>query len=96
MSRREEVLDRRGPAIRAAAQRHNAVSISLVGSVARGTDDRDSDCDFVCEFAPGADLFDLIRLRRELVQLLGCNVDVCSKRALSGRYSAMVEDAIPV
>ena len=96
MSRREEILDRHGAAIRAAALRHKASSISLVGSVARGTDGPDSDCDFVCEFAPGADLFDLIRLRRELVGLLGCNVDVCSKRALSDRYSALLEDAIAV
>lgn len=96
MSRREQILDLHGAAIRAAARRHNVSSISLVGSVARGTDDPDSDCDFVCEFVPGADLFDLIRLRRELAQLLGCNVDICSKRALSGRYTALLEDAVPV
>ena len=96
VSRREEILDQHGAAIRAAARRHKASSISLVGSVARGTDDPGSDCDFVCEFAPGADLFDLVRLRRELVQLLGCNVDVCSQRALSGRYRSMLEDAIAV
>lgn len=95
MSRRQQILDLHGAAIRAAAQRHNASSIALVGSVARGADGPDSDCDFVCEFVPGADLFDLIRLRRELARLLGCNVDVCSRRALSGRYASLLEDAVP-
>lgn len=94
MSRREEILDRHGEAIRAAALRHNVSSISLVGSVARGTDTGDSDCDFVCEFVPGATLLDLAGLELELMEILGCEVDVASLAALEPPYSSMLEDAV--
>ena len=75
-----------------AAARNNASSIALAGSVARGTDGPDSDC--VCEFAPGTTLLDIAGLELDLIDLLGCEVDVCSARALEPPYDSMLEDAI--
>lgn len=96
MSRRDDILDHHREAIRAAAREHNAASIALAGSVARGTDDANSDCDFVCEFAPGTTALDVIGLEAQLVELLGCAVDVSSVRALEPPYASMLDDAIPL
>lgn len=94
MSRRDAILHRHREAIRAAAARNNASSIALAGSVARGTDGPGSDCDFVCEFAPGSTMLDMAGLEIDLIDLLGCEVDVCSTRALQAPYDSMLEDAI--
>ena len=81
-------------AIRAAASRHNARSIALVGSVARGEDDESSDYDFLAEFLPGTTLFDIAGLELELRDLLGSDVDVAEAAALTDRCSGMSDDAI--
>ena len=94
MSLRDDVLVTHREAIRAVAARHKVNSIALVGSVARGDDTTDSDYDFLATFAPGATLFDLAGLRRELQDLLGRHVDVLSTGGLKDRHSGVLEDAI--
>lgn len=94
MSRRSEILERHRDAITTTARRHKVSSIALAGSVARGTDHDDSDCDFVCTFAPGTTLIDVVALKRELSELLDCEVDVSSERALEPPYTSMLQDAI--
>lgn len=94
MSRRDEVLGTHRKAICAAATRHNARSISLVGSVARGEDREASDCDFLVDFAPGTSLFDIADLVDELEVLLETGVDIVSETNLTGRYAQMADDAI--
>ena len=69
-------------------------SIALVGSVARGTDGPDSDCDFLCRFAPGATLVDLAGLEIALEEMLGCSVQLSSERMLEEPYTSMLDDAI--
>lgn len=94
MSRREAILERHREAILATARRNNASSIALAGSVARGTDHDESDCDFVCTFAAGTTLLDVAALQRELEELLGCDVDVASAKALEPPFTSMLSDAI--
>lgn len=94
MDRRDEVLVRHREAIRAAASRHNASSIALVGSVARGDDADSSDYDFLAEFLPGTTLFDIAGLELELQDLLGRDVDVVEASALKEKCRGMLEDAI--
>lgn len=94
MSRRSDVLDRHRAAILDAAHRHKASSIALAGSVARGTDHDESDCDFVCTFALGTTLVDVAALQRELREILGCEVDMSSAKALRPPYRSMLDDAI--
>ncbi len=96
MSRRDEILGCHRDAIRRAAARRKATSIALAGSVARGTDDGESDIDFVCEWEHDADLVDIAGLWNDLTELLGCPVDVCSAETLEHPYSSMLEDSIRI
>jgi hypothetical protein len=92
--RRDEILRHRREEIRAAAARRNAVSISLIGSVARGEDVDDSDYDFLAVFAEGASLLDQARLINDLQDLLGSKVDVVSAGALTDRDDAIRHEAV--
>lgn len=94
MSRREEVMLKRRAAIRSAARRNKAQSISPVGSVARGDDTDGSDYDFLVDFEEGADLFDIAGLQVDLQDLLGQAVDVVDSTAVRESHRAMFNDAI--
>ena len=83
-------------AIRALGQQHNVASIAMVGSVARGTDRPDSDCDFLCDFAPGTTLLDIAGLETALEDMLGCTVQLISEQTLEEPYTSMLDDAIPL
>ena len=100
MSRRERVLGEHREAIRAAAAANKAASIALVGSVARGDDEPDSDYDFLVTFAKGASLFDLGALQVALEELLSAEVDVISAGGLRPNerkgHRAMLAEAIPL
>jgi uncharacterized protein len=71
---REQVL--------AVAARHHGNRVWLFGSVARGDDRRDSDIDLLVEFDRGSSLFDVMRMTKELEELLGHPVDVVSTGGL--------------
>ena len=90
MTRREAILRTHRGAILDAARRHNATSIALVGSTARGDDTEASDCDFLADFAPGTTYFDLSNLATELQALLGCDVDIIPAEGLKPRKHARV------
>lgn len=62
--------------IRRVAARHGASNVRVFGSAARGDDREDSDIDLLVDLDEGADLFSLVRLERELSELLGIDVDV--------------------
>lgn len=72
-------------AIRRFCQAHDITELSLFGSVIREDFGADSDVDVLVEFAPGGakSLLGLVRMQRELATMLGCPVDVVSKRGLS-------------
>lgn len=97
MSRRDAVLGTHRGAILDAARRHNATSIALVGSTARGGDSKTSDCDFLADFAPGTTYFDLSDLVEELQSLLGCDVDIIPSEGLKPpKHARMLEDVVPL
>jgi uncharacterized protein len=75
-------------------QRHNARSIAVFGSVARGEATVGKDIDFLVEFEPGSSLLDLIHLEEALRDLLGADVDVISLGALLERDSEIRKDAV--
>ena len=64
------------------AKANRAESLVLFGSHARGEASTESDVDFLATFAPGATLFDHVRLEAELSELLGTRVDVVSSAVL--------------
>lgn len=68
--------------IREIANRHGVINISLFGSVIRNEDNENSDVDFLVEFKENRTLFDLIRLKEDLENLIGKKVDVVTKDSL--------------
>lgn len=66
--KREQIL--------ALAAKHGAYNVRVFGSVARGEATLESDVDFLVNFQKGASLYDLSALRLDLIDLLGCQVDV--------------------
>ena len=61
---------------------HQGKEIRVFGSVVRGEDGTDSDIDFLVTLEKDATLFDQMRIRRELQELLEHEVDVISMDGL--------------
>ena len=62
--------------------RRGVVRVGVFGSVARGEATDQSDVDFLVEFEKGRTLLDLSGLRLDLMELLGCEVDVATPGSL--------------
>jgi hypothetical protein len=81
-----------------AAKRAGVTNVRVFGSVARGQDRPDSDIDLLVDFdvhAHGA--LPLIRLRRELDDLLGEAIDVATTELLRPEIAQRVEaEAVPL
>jgi len=56
--------------------------LGVFGSYARGDFDEGSDVDFLVRFSAIKDLFEFVRVRRELAGLLGVNVDMVTEKGL--------------
>jgi uncharacterized protein len=78
----------------AVAARHHANRVRLFGSVARGDDRPDSDIDLLVDFDPDSSLFDLMRMTRELEELLGRPVDVVSAGSLKDRDRHILSECV--
>ena len=65
----------------------------LFGSVARGEGRLESDVDFLVTLEPGRSLLDLVAIKQDLQDLLGCEVDVVTEAAISpyGRDEVLKE-----
>ena len=81
-SKREQIL-------RTAAQ-YGVRRVRVFGSVARGTDDEQSDIDFLVELAPDRSLLDLGGFLYEVRSLLGTEVDVVTEKGLRQRIRERV------
>ena len=67
-AKREEILR--------VAESHGAYNVRIIGSVARGESDSESDIDFVVDMERNRDLFEFANLRADLEELLRCPVDL--------------------
>lgn len=56
---------------------------SIFGSYARGEEKPDSDIDILVEFAGRKSLLEIVRIERELSELLGIKVDLLTEKAIS-------------
>jgi predicted nucleotidyltransferase len=81
--RNDELLRARREDIFRIAAVHGAVNVRVFGSAARGEAGPESDIDFLVEMAEGRTLLDLVGLWQDLEELLGCEVDVLTDRAVS-------------
>jgi uncharacterized protein len=75
--------------LRIAAQ-NGVKRLRVFGSVARGTEDEQSDIDFLVELAPDRSLLDLGNFLYEVRSLLGKEVDVVTEKGLQRRIRERV------
>jgi len=71
-----------GEVLRIAAS-HGARDVRVFGSVARGEAKPGSDLDLLVNLDPETSLLDLIALKQDLEDMLGCQVDVLTEASLS-------------
>lgn len=62
---------------------HGTRKVALFGSFGRGEAGPDSDVDLIVEFSGPTGLLALVRLERELTEVLGRNVDLLTEEAIS-------------
>jgi uncharacterized protein len=83
--------------ITAIAEARGAVSIRLIGSVARGEERADSDVDFLVDFESGRTLFDISGLKADLEELLQRPVHLALMRSLKPRLrDRILKEAVPL
>jgi len=73
--KREEVLK--------LAHQHGASRVRVFGSVAKDEDTEASDLDLLVEMESGRSLLDLVAIKQDLEELLGCRVHVVTEAAVS-------------
>jgi uncharacterized protein len=65
------------------ANRYGAKKVRIFGSMLRDEIKEKGDIDFLVEMEKGRSLFDIISIKQDLEDLLGCAVDVVTDSALS-------------
>lgn len=94
---RDEVFKKLKDHIPEFVERFGIASLYLFGSVARNEARPDSDVDLLVEFNRPIGLFEFIELQQQLETLLGCKVDLGTKRSLKARLKDQVtQEAIRV
>ena len=69
--------------LREVCERHDVADLRLFGSAARGEETDTSDIDLLVRFTAPKGLLELVRLEREIGQVLARPVDLVTERALS-------------
>lgn len=65
------------------ARDHGAEQVRVFGSTVRGEARPDSDVDLLVRLEPERSLLDLVAIKQDLEDLLGCKVDVVTEASLS-------------
>jgi hypothetical protein len=78
-----ELLRLKKKEIEQIARQHGARNLRIFGSLARGEAAEGSDLDLLVEMEPGRNLLDLVAIKQDLEELLGCKVDVVTEAAVS-------------
>lgn len=87
-----ELIRAHATAVERICARHGAHRPRVFGSVARGEDLTTSDLDLMVDLEEDADLLSLVRIERDLAELLGVDVDVVPRSAM-GEGMRRVADA---
>ena len=78
-----EIIKKHRNEILKISTRYGAKEIKIFGSVLRGEAKRNSDVDLLVELESGRSLLDIIAIKQDLEDLLGCKVDIVTEAALS-------------
>jgi predicted nucleotidyltransferase len=76
-------LDARREEILGVVRRHGGRNVRVFGSHARGDETLDSDVDILIDLEAGRSLLDIVAIKQDLEDLLGCSVDVVTEAAVS-------------
>ena len=79
----DEILKGKRDEILRIASSYGARNVRVFGSLARGQAGPDSDIDLLVKLEPGRSLLDLIGIKQDVEDLLGCEVDVVTEAAIS-------------
>jgi uncharacterized protein len=79
----DEILKRKRDEILCIASDHGARNVRVFGSLARGEASPDSDIDILVKLDPGRSLLDIVAIKQDLEDLIGCEVDVVTEAAIS-------------
>ena len=76
---------------------HGARDVRVFGSRARGQARDDSDLDLLITLDTGRSLLDLVAIKQDLEDLMGCSVDVVTEAALSPYMrDGVLREAVPL
>lgn len=82
----DEIKSRLAPFCR----RHGVARLEVFGSLARGESHRGSDIDLLVTFQPGVSLgWDFFELQTEIEDILGCEVDLLTRRSVERDENAI-------
>jgi len=79
----DEIKKNKRNEILSIANRYGAKNIKIFGSTLSGEAKKNSDVDFLVELESGRSLLDMVAIKQDLEDLLGCKVDIVTEAALS-------------
>ena len=79
----ENVIRDKGKEILRISRQHGARSVRIFGSTARGEASVTSDLDILVDMEARSTLLDIVAIKQDLEDMLGCRVDVVTESALS-------------
>ena len=79
-------LEKRRREILAITERHGGRNVRVFGSQARGAGTAYSDVDILIDLESGRSLLDIVAIKQDLEDLLGCSVDVVTEASISPYY----------
>ena len=90
--KRSEVVEKLSYHSNYFTEKFGVKALFLFGSVARDEGRKDSDVDLYVEFDSPIGLFEFVSLKDELESLLGCQVDLGTKRSLKRDILDRIEE----
>jgi len=79
MMRKEEIFEN----IALTLKNQGARKIAVFGSYVRGEERPESDIDIIVEFSERKSLLELVRIERQLYEVLGIKVDLLTEKSIS-------------